>query len=146
MAKMSLTFKGFDDLAHAIDKAGGNLDKAAKVALISTQQHIQQNVTSAASPYASNGRKGYATGAMFRSILKGARIKQSGTILEVDVGFDLKAKGGWHSIFIMYGTPRIAKDAKVYNAIKGAKTKREIAEIQEKVMLKFLDIAKNGGR
>lgn len=144
MAKMALTFDGFKDLAYAIDKAGGDLDKAVKVALTSTQQHIQANLTQAAAPYAHGGRKGYATGDMYRSIIKSPRITNKGGVYEVEVGFDLGAKGGWHSIFIMYGTPRIAKDAKVYNAIKGAKTKKEIADIQEKVMQRFLDIA-NGG-
>lgn len=140
MAKMGIVFDGFKDLIYQIDKAGKNADKAAKIALQSTQKKIQENLTAAAAPYATKGRKGYATGAMYDSILKNARIKSSGSVLEVDVGFDLQAKGGWHSIFIMYGTPRIAKDAKVYNAIKGAKTKREIAEIQEKCLRKYLSL------
>lgn len=140
MAKMGITFKGFDDLIYQIDKAGKNADKAAKIALQETQQKIQSNLTTAAAPYASSGRKGYATGAMYSSIIKDARISGVGSVIEVDVGFDLKAKGGWHSIFIMYGTPRIAKDSAVYNAIKGARTKKEIAEIQEKALRKYLAI------
>ena len=142
MAKMKLEFNGFKDLAAAIDKAGGNLDRAVYAALNGTQEIIQQHVQNAAAPYAKGGRKGYATGAMYSSIIKNTRINKSGTTYEVAVGFDLKAHGGWHSIFVMYGTPRIAKDSKLYNSIKGARTKQEIAEAQEKVMRKYLDIAK----
>ena len=142
MAKMSITFKGFDDLIYQIDKAGKNADYAAWLALNATQKKIQENLTTAAAPYATKGRKGYATGEMFSSIIKNARIRNTGSVIEVDVGFDLKAKGGWHSIFIMYGTPRIAKDSKVYNAIKGAKTKKEIAEIQDRVLRKYLAVGR----
>lgn len=140
MAKMSITFKGFEDLLYAIDKAGGNVDKAASTALRVTQTHIQQNVRTAAAPYANGGRKGYAKGDMYKSIISGGGIAQKGSVYEIDVGFDLKAKGGWHSIFIMYGTPRIQKDTALYNAIKGARTKKEIAELQEKVLRKYLSL------
>lgn len=139
MAKMGITFSGFNDLIYQIDKAGKNADKAAKIALQATQKKVQQNLAAAAAPYATKGKKGYATGAMYRAMIKSARVAQNGSVFEVDVGFDLH-NGGWHSIFIMYGTPRIAKDTKIYNAIKGAKTKREIAEIQEKVLRKYLAI------
>ena len=40
----------------------------------------------------------------------------------------------------MYGTPRIAKDVKLYNAIKGTKTQKEIAELQQKVMSEYVNI------
>ena len=40
----------------------------------------------------------------------------------------------------MYGTPRMAKDTKVYNAIKGAKTKNDIAKIQQEIMQKYMQL------
>lgn len=144
MAKMSITFKGFEDLIEQIDRAEKDVDKAVTTALRVTKTHVQQNVKNAAKPYASKGRKGYATGAMYNAIIENGEIKKAGSVYEIDVGFDLKAKGGWHSIFVMYGTPRIAKDAKLYNAIKGAKTKREIAELQEKVLRKYLSLDGGG--
>ena len=62
----------------------------------------------------------------------------NGDVAEVNVGFNLRQPGGFHSIFIMYGTPRIAKDTRVYNAIRGAKTKKSVEDVQMKVMAKHL--------
>ena len=38
--------------------------------------------------------------------------------------------GGLPSIFLMYGTPRMKKDSKVYNAVYGKKTMDEVSMIQ----------------
>lgn len=140
MAKMSIMFDGFGDLAAQIDRSGGDLHAAVDEALTATQKLIQSNLEAASSVYASEGRKGYATGAMYKTILQDPKITWRGEVAEVDVGFDLWENGGWHSIFIMYGTPKIAKDQKVYNAIKGAKTQKEVERIQQEIMQKYLRI------
>ena len=140
MAKMSIIFDGFENLAAQIDRMGKDLHAAVDDALTATQQLIQDNLTTAAEPYAAKGRKGYAEGDMYKTILKDKRITWMGETAEVDVGFDLKAKGGWHSIFVMYGTPRITKDQKIYNAVKGTKTKQQIEKLQQEVMQKYLEL------
>ena len=140
MAKMQILFDGFKDLAADIDRAGGDIKAVVDEALTETQKLVQENTTTAAACYATKGRKGYATGEMYRSILKDARIEWKGMVAEVAVGFDLSQKGGYHSIFIMYGTPRIKKDQALFNAIKGTKTKKEIAELQEKILREHLRI------
>lgn len=139
MAKMSIIFDGFKDLAAEIDRSGGDLQGAVNEALIETQKQIQSNVSSAAAPYAAKGRKGYATGKMYAAIVNDGAVSWHGSIAEVNVGFGLR-NGGWHSIFVMYGTPRMAKDTAVYNAIKGAATKKQIAKLQEEVMSKYLHL------
>ena len=140
MAKMKILFDGFADLAYRIDAMGGDLHSAVDEALTETQKLVQENVTTAAAPYAKGGNKGYATGAMYNSILDDARIKWNGNVAEVDVGFDLTTTGGYHSIFMMYGTPRIAKDTKLFNSIKGTKTRNQIAELQKEIMMKHLSL------
>lgn len=140
MARMSITFDGFSDLAADIDRAGGDLHAAVDEALTATGNYIQQQVTAAAAPYATKGRKGYAKGDMYDAIKQDPPVTWSGSVAEVSVGFSLKEKGGWHSIFIMYGTPRIAKDQKIYNAIKGTKTKQEVEKIQQEIMGKYLQL------
>lgn len=141
MAKMSITFNGFDKLAEDIDAIGGDLQKAVGEALNESQKIIQTNLQSAAVPYSrKGGGKGYATGKMYQSIIKDPQVVWKGLIAEVGVGFRLFASGGWHSIFIMYGTPRMAKNPKVFNAIKGTKTRNEIAQKQEEVMQKYLSL------
>lgn len=145
MAKMSITFDGFEKLAEDIDEIGGDLHDAVDEALTETQFIVQENLVTAAQVYANKGRKGYATGKMFKSIIQDVRIDWRGLIAEVKTGFTGeggKYAGFMHSIFIMYGTPRMHKDVKVYNAIKGTQTRKQIAEKQEEVMVKHLELAK----
>lgn len=142
MAKMKITFKGFADLAAQIDKAGGDLITAVDEALTETETIVQNNLEQAAARYArkGGGAKGYATGRMFSAIISDTRIEWVGNVAVVHVGFNLSAPGGFHSIFVMYGTPRMAKDAKIYNAILGAKTRKQIAEAQEKALRKYVTL------
>lgn len=141
MAKMSIIFDGFADMAQMLDRADGDLKTAVDEALKETTEIVQSNVNRAAVKYASKpGPKGYTTGKMYASILPGGAVKWAGSVATVNTGFNLQAPGGYHSIFIMYGTPRYAKDSAVYNAIKGARTRREIAEKQSKVMEKYLKL------
>lgn len=144
MAKMSIVFDGFSDLAQAIDKAGGDLKEAVDEALTKTQKVVQENVTSAATVYSAKGLKGYATGAMYRAILGESSPEWQGSVASVESGFTTNGgatmAGFLHSIFVMYGTPRMSKDQKLYNAIKGTKTKKQIAEIQQEVMNEHLKL------
>lgn len=143
MARMKIIFDGFADLAADIDRVGGDLKKATEEALTETQKLVQSNLTHAAAPYATKGVKGYAEGDMYDTIKKDSAVQWTGSVASIGVGFELYQKGGWHSIFIMYGTPRISKDQRVYNAIKGSKTKKQIAAKQEEIMRKYLSLEGN---
>ena len=144
MAKMSIVFDGFSDLAQAIDKAGGDLKEAVDEALAKTQDLVQENVRSASTVYSGKGLKGYATGAMVRSIMASESPEWHGSIAEVGSGFTTNGgatmAGFLHSIFVMYGTPKMTKDQKLYNAIKGTRTRKQIAEIQQEVMNEHLKL------
>lgn len=145
MAKMSITFDGFAKLAEDIDAIGGDLHAAVDEALEETQLIVQSNLVTAAQVYSGKGRKGYATGKMYNSIIQDLQIDWKGTVAEVNTGFTgtgANMQGFMHSIFVMYGTPRMAKDAKVYNAIKGTKTRKDIAKAQEEIMVKHLELGK----
>ena len=84
---------------------------------------------------------------MYESIIENERGEWDGTGATVDTGFSAaKNKASFlHSIFVMYGTPKMAKDQKVYNAIKGARTKKKIAEKQEEVLRKYLKLGGEQG-
>lgn len=145
MAKMSITFDGFAKLAEDIDAIGGDLHAAVDEALTETQKIVQDNLETAAQIYSAKGRKGYATGKMYASIIHDASIDWKGTVAEVKTGFTSQGgniAGFMHSLFVMYGTPRMMKDVKVYNAIKGTKTRKDIAKAQEEIMMKHLDLGK----
>lgn len=140
MAKMHITFDGFRDLAQQIDRSGGDLKKAVDEALVETGKYVQAEVHNAAAIYDAKGKKGYAKGNMYKSIINNQIVTWQGNVAEVKVGFNFGVKGGHHSIFVMYGTPRISKDTKLYNSIKGVKTITEVEKIQQEVMLKYLKV------
>ena len=140
MARMQIISKDLLQMLTKIDKKTGKLKEAADEALTQTQEYVQSSVTSASGAYAGRGKKGYAKGNMFRSIKGNDGVIWKGQVAEVSVGFDFKQNGGYHSIFIMYGTPRIKKDTAVYNAIRGEKTRKEIERIQKEVFEKYLSL------
>lgn len=146
MAKMSILFDGFADLAAAIDRVNGDLQKAVDEALTDTVDVVRDNLIPATAVYTRGGRKGYASGNMVEAIKQDADIKWTGTVAEAGTGFTTNGgstlAGFMHSIFVMYGTPRMAKDPKVYSAIKGTRTKTEIAKKQEEVMRKHLSLTR----
>lgn len=143
MAKMQILFNGFEELAERIDKIGNGLKLAVTEALEASEKLIDDNLRSAAASYAhkGGGRKGYATGAMYNSIRENGRVIWNGNIAEVGVGFSSENMQGFmHSIFVMYGTPKMQKDTKVYNALRGSKIKKQVAEKQEEIMRKHLSL------
>lgn len=123
--KISLDFKNFEEYAERLDKLGGNLREAIEKALQESADLINQQLES-------DMPKHHRTGRTQRSILSNGRVEWSGTIAEIKVGFSI-SNGGFPSIFLMYGTPRMDKDQKLYNDVYGAATKRKVREIQEKV-------------
>ena len=107
MAKMSITFNGFEKLTAELDRMKREIKPAVDEALTDTQKYIQDNLEIAAEPYQNGGNKGWAKGDMYKAIIKNADVEWENYYLaSVKVGFNLDQKGGWHSIFVMYGVPR----------------------------------------
>lgn len=149
--KMSITFDGFESLAAELDRKGQDLKPAVNEALEETQKYIQQELESAAQPYQSGGRYGYAEGNLVDAIIRDPRIEWEGSVGTVKVGFSKNQnwKGFMHSIFVMYGVPAhgkfnkgYQKDAKIYNAIRGTRTKGQIEKIQKEIMEKYLKLGR----
>lgn len=151
MAKMSIIFNGFEKLAAELDGMGKDLHPAVNEALTETQKYVQQGLEAAAETYQKKGGgKGWTKGDMYKAIIKDASIEWEDYYLaSVKVGFNLDAKGGFHSVFIMYGVPMhgkfnkgYAKDTKVYNAIRGVRTKNQIKKLQKAIMEKYLKLGR----
>lgn len=124
--KFKLEFSGFEELSQRLEELGGDLRNVTEKALQNTHDYISPKLHA-------DMRKHRRTGNTEKAILDDAKVSWMGDIASVDVGFDL-SNGGFPSIFLMYGTPRMRKDTKLYNDIYGSKTKKEIAELQEKTI------------
>lgn len=123
MAKMKLEFDGFENVVNRLKQLDGDVKAATETALKDTHKIVTENAEIAI-------RKHRMTGRTEQSLVRKATVKWKGTVAEVETGFDIK-KGGLPSIFLMYGTPRVKKDQKLYNAFFGTATKKEVKKAQE---------------
>lgn len=156
--KMSITFDGFEKMATELNEKGQDVKVAVSEALEETQRYVQQEVESASAPYANgSGKKqiglkySWANGNMYDAIIRNPKIEWSGNVATVGVGFSPEQNkvGFMTSLFVMYGVPAhgkfnrgYQKDAKVYNAIKGVRTQKHIAELQKEIMEKHLKMGR----
>lgn len=123
--KMRLEFTGFEEYAERLDKLGGDLKKTTEKALIETHKLLTPKVEEAFRKH--DVKYSHDT---LASLKKDARVEWDGSVAAIGVGFKI-SEGGFPSIFIMYGTPRMQPDKKVYNSIYG--NKKKVRELQEKI-------------
>lgn len=136
--KMSLEFKGFDEMIAKLEALNGDTKQAVEGCLRVASDTVAVKATQAM-------RKHKRTGRTASAIVRKAKPKWQGMTASIDVGFDL-LNGGMPSIYLMYGTPRHGPkgkheghpgthaDKELYNAVYGPKTKREIAKKQEAII------------
>lgn len=145
MAKFKIIGDPIADMLEDMDRIGIDIKPAVNEMLERTQDLIQQNLKENAKVYDAKGGglKGYATGNMYRTIIDDHNVTwETGTVASVNAGFNLKSGGGIHSIFVMYGTPRMSKDLKVYNAVRGGNIKRRIKILQKSIIQKYLKLGR----
>ncbi len=123
--KMRLEFTGFEEYAERLDKLGGDLKKTTEKALIETHKLLTPKVEEA---FKRHDVK-YSHDTM-KSLKKDPKVEWSGSVAAIGVGFKI-SEGGFPSIFIMYGTPRMQPDKKIYNSIYG--NKKKVKELQERI-------------
>lgn len=135
MAKMSLVSTAISDLLVRISAVERELKPAVDEALTEVQSYVQGQTRQAAAKYTKGGTK-YSTGKMLAAIKPDDGPKWVGDVASVGVGFEIHKAGGggMHSIWMMYGTPRIKPDKKLYDAIRGARTKKQIQEIMQNAL------------
>lgn len=120
--KLTLQFDGFADMAARLDELGGDLKAITEEALQASFDHVTPKLAEDIKPHKRSGMTE-------ASLRKRETVEWDGSVGSINVGFDIE-NGGLPSVFLMYGTPRMKPDRKLYNDIYGAKTKKEIAQIQ----------------
>jgi hypothetical protein len=134
----SLDFKGFLDFAEDISEQYGEdmLLYAAEQALQKTKEYVNGEIASAMenSKYNFDKGEGYAQGTAKESLAEVTQkpVEVSGTVVTAYAGVDLEQAP--EALILAYGAPHLAKDTKLYNAIKvKGKVKKEVDRIQRKV-------------
>lgn len=120
-----------------LDELGGTqaMKKGVEEALVESKKHVNPLIEKAMAKLPAGGR--YSTGNTKESIDKDMSVDWEGMTGVIKVGFDF-SKSGITSILLMKGTPRMKPVSGLNGAIYGAKTQKEIAEIQEKVLSDFI--------
>lgn len=137
--KIGLQVKGFEEYMAKLDEVGGSaaMKRGVESALKDSKAHINPLIEAAmASSNLPAGGK-YSKGGTKDSLDTDMTVYWDGTEAHVKVGFDFK-QSGLKSIVLMYGTPKMSPVKGLKNAIYGAKTKKELAEIQEEALTKVI--------
>lgn len=129
--KIGLQFEGFKEYAEQFEKMGGDLKKTAEKALQNTHDYLTPGIHAAMAKHKD-------TEDTEKSIVDNAKVEWEGTTAGIDIGFNI-SNGGLPSVFLMYGTPKHAKnnrgvdkDKALYDSIYGVKTKKAVKELQKK--------------
>lgn len=123
--KTRIEFDGFDEVIKRLEKLNGDIKGTTEKALKETHKIITKQAREAIEPHKE-------TGATEKSLYTQGKVEWAGTLASVETGFSIR-NGGLASIFLIYGTPRMKKDQKMYNAFWSRKTQDEIKKIQEDI-------------
>ena len=80
-------------------------------------------------------QKHFRTGRTANSLDTNPKVNYQGDYISIGVGFHI-SQGGLASIFLMYGTPKMAPDINLYNAVYGPETKKQLRKIQRDYVTK----------
>ncbi|MCI8363103.1 MAG: hypothetical protein HFJ41_08430 [Clostridia bacterium] len=123
--KTYVEFEGFDEAIARLNKLGANVKNISEKALKKTHSIITKKADEAIMPH-------NETHQTEKSLRREAEIEWVGNVASVKTGFSI-SEGGIASIFLMYGTPRMKKDQKLYNAFWSKSTQNEIKEAQKEI-------------
>lgn len=126
--RIGMDLSQLEGWAEKYEKAGGSLKEVAEECLVATHKAITPAVKQ-------DMQKHRRTGKTESSIIEDANVQWEGNMGSIPIGFKI-SKGGLPSVFLMYGTPRIKKDVKLYRDIYGSGAKKKAAEAQEEVFRK----------
>ena len=123
--KVYLEFEGLDWYLHKFTKVEANVPKITEKALKKAHKIITKKAEEAIYPH----NKTYQTE---KSLRREAEVEWEGTLASIKTGFSI-SEGGLASIFLMYGTPRMKKDQKLYNAFWSKSTQDEVKKAEKEI-------------
>ena len=134
---IDVDFSNFADFAEKLDRLNADLKQIFGDAMERAAERVQEDTREAVE--ASNLPAGgnYSTGDTASSIIRDTKVKWSGSLGEVHLGFD-KSKPGAGG-FLITGTPKMAPDAALAEMYSGRKYQRQINKKIEEHLQKALD-------
>lgn len=139
--KIGLKFDGLEEMIVKLESIEGDLKSTTEKALKASKQRVNEELRKVTIPTNFPAHGKYSTGKTAQSIDTDMSVTWEGTTASIKVGYDMQISG-MTSIFLMYGTPRhkppMKAVRKMYNAIYGARMKKEVAEIQREVFVKVI--------
>lgn len=141
MAKMELHFDAWEDYMAKLDKVGDKsaLKRGVEAGLKSSKTYVNPEITKSISPGNLPAGGKYSAAPHVKDALNtDIRVEWEGLTAGIDVGFDLKKKGGFTSIYLMYGTPKMSPAKGLKAAIYGSRTKKKIGELQGEAIGKVI--------
>lgn len=144
--KFDLNFDGFLDLAREIDEkwsASQNyLIPVVVKAFEVTKDYVNNEIEKAMeqSPYNFNKGQHYSLGKAKASLekVRNMPVEVNGTVVTAYAGVDNRE--ALEFLLIIYGTPHLKKDTKLYNAVKvKGKHKKEVSKIQQGIFILGLE-------
>lgn len=137
--KVGLQVKGFEELMSKLDEVGGSsaMKRGVDAALKKSKEHINKQLNSIMTPGNMPAGGKYSTGETKQHINTDMKVDWQGMKGSIKVGFDLDG-AGLRSIYLMYGTPKMAPVPGLKDAIYGSKTKTQIAKLQAQEINKVI--------
>lgn len=122
-----------------LEAAGGTaaVKRAVEAGMKSTKQEVNKLVDAAMQPGNLPAGGAYSTGATMESLNEIFTVEWAGNVANLPLGFDLSGDG-IASIFLMYGTPKMAPAAGLREALKENPRKISRKEMQA-AALKILE-------
>lgn len=138
MAKIAVEFAGFDEVLRKLNKLGADTKAITEEALQKSFDIVTKKAEAAiAKPNLPAGGK-YSTGKSAESLTRTLEVTWTGTEASAPVGFNIK-RGGYPTIFMMYGTPRYMKVQALYDAFYSSETEGEVLNAQREVFFKAME-------
>lgn len=124
--KISIDYSFLGKLLDNLEEAGASIKEVTETALKAGKEIVNKEAEAAMTNHKRTGRTA-------DSIDKSDKVEWSGSTAEIDVGFHIR-QGGLPSIFLMYGTPRMQPDRRLYNSIYGSSINKKVQEVQQKAL------------
>lgn len=138
--KMGLKFEGWTEYMVKLDEVGGSgaMKRGVEAGLKASKEYVNPIINKAVtkSNLPAGGR--YGSGADVRAALdRDLKVNWDRMTGDVNIGFAFD-NIGLLSIYLIYGTPKMSPAKGLKAAIYGAKTKKEVAKIQEEAIGKTI--------